>query len=987
MLNYQQFSQQIKAKYPQYQNMDDMTLAQKMVQKYPEYQKQVDVAVPQFEADTIRPQTQQEKTTSALDRGTFSLTKYLWDKLQWEDTTYKPLEMLKSAFTGGYEPAESAKRAIAWWAGIAVAPFVEWASLAWEAIGKFIETRPQEVQSKIASLFAPIAEKAQSIMPQSEVGKYGLELAGNVVWEGVISWGTKWVYQGVKQGIKQGTEALGKINIPAIPIANKAFDLAKQYPKTAWTLAGATAWGTAWYMAWWEDGAYGGAFLWATLTPLSIWAYESIPSLARKLVASNVITPGGIKQASQRLAKLTGKEMDSHDAARFMIQNNLQGSAEDRITKIDNLIGKWQEKRNSLLDSTKQFDENIAPIINDAKQILNRLYQTRNIAEDVNIQLPEVQARVQQYIDLLNKNTWTLRDFEDAKKLIDWGNLFKQTGEFAGKSNLTEQDVWKGISKFIDENAPQAGIRELWKQIEVGLTMRQAMQQKIAQEQAQSLLKWFGIAWSIGGISSYVLWDRDFIGTLKSLLVGGMFGVAGSKMQKLANNPAILSKIGMMINKLNPNEKAILLDALNQNSVIPRGIMQKLLPAPSGKKVYESGQTIWVNPILLNKSEREITESLWKQPLISKTQNIAPTETLPTKTTQDIVSTPKTPQKATSEAKKRILAPKKEKITETEIQTTKKEEGIIKTQSYESFANEHQYPTWNDTMFEAQLLWSRWLEWRRQSFRSIKSQDKRFDEMMQKRIEWENAYKNAILKWEIIDPTGKITKKWLTDNLVNRQVKELEWKILQAENYIKLIESMNTTRMKNWEFKKWYKLWIDEAKTNIVKYKLQIQKIKEEKTTETKTKQPKKIDKKEKVWDNENMNKSKSNISDKSEQKNIYDEKAFIKESANIEASSWFAYHDSLPKEPRWTRKIVKIIWNNPSANDHIIRTEKWNFQRNSQTVYKKVPIKIISQNIWWHKRYNIVDKTWDILDSYDWELSKEEVIKILKSKWADFIK
>lgn len=77
MLNYQQFSQQIKAKYPQYQNMDDMTLAQKMVQKYPEYQKQVDVAVPQFEADTIRPQTQQEKTTSALDRGTFSLTKYL----------------------------------------------------------------------------------------------------------------------------------------------------------------------------------------------------------------------------------------------------------------------------------------------------------------------------------------------------------------------------------------------------------------------------------------------------------------------------------------------------------------------------------------------------------------------------------------------------------------------------------------------------------------------------------------------------------------------------------------------------------------------------------------------------------------------------------------------------------------------------------------------------------------------------------------------
>ena len=73
-----------------------------------------------------------------------------------------------------------------------------------------------------------------------------------------------------KTRYKTRTEALEKINIPAIPIANKAFDLAKQYPKTKWTLGG-LLFEDSRYMVWWEDGIWW-CFLWATLTPLSIWA-------------------------------------------------------------------------------------------------------------------------------------------------------------------------------------------------------------------------------------------------------------------------------------------------------------------------------------------------------------------------------------------------------------------------------------------------------------------------------------------------------------------------------------------------------------------------------------------------------------------------------------------------------------------------------------------------------------------------------------------
>lgn len=44
MLSVQDFAAKIKAKYPEYQNVDDNTLAQKIVAKYPEYQNQVDLS-------------------------------------------------------------------------------------------------------------------------------------------------------------------------------------------------------------------------------------------------------------------------------------------------------------------------------------------------------------------------------------------------------------------------------------------------------------------------------------------------------------------------------------------------------------------------------------------------------------------------------------------------------------------------------------------------------------------------------------------------------------------------------------------------------------------------------------------------------------------------------------------------------------------------------------------------------------------------------
>ena len=41
MVDYREFSRQIKEKYPEYQDVDDLKLANAMIEKYPEYKPQV----------------------------------------------------------------------------------------------------------------------------------------------------------------------------------------------------------------------------------------------------------------------------------------------------------------------------------------------------------------------------------------------------------------------------------------------------------------------------------------------------------------------------------------------------------------------------------------------------------------------------------------------------------------------------------------------------------------------------------------------------------------------------------------------------------------------------------------------------------------------------------------------------------------------------------------------------------------------------------
>lgn len=65
-LDYKEFASKIKAKYPQYKDVDDMKLAQKMVEKYPEYKDQVQFEPIKKKEPTVSPSGSDPKKSSSV---------------------------------------------------------------------------------------------------------------------------------------------------------------------------------------------------------------------------------------------------------------------------------------------------------------------------------------------------------------------------------------------------------------------------------------------------------------------------------------------------------------------------------------------------------------------------------------------------------------------------------------------------------------------------------------------------------------------------------------------------------------------------------------------------------------------------------------------------------------------------------------------------------------------------------------------------------
>lgn len=156
-------------------------------------------------------------------------------------------------------------------------------------------------------------------------------------------------------------------------------------------------------------------------------------------------------------------------------------------------------------------------------------------------------------------------------------------------------------------------------------------------------------------------------------------------------------------------------------------------------------------------------------------------------------------------------------------------EGLPKEQNFVQWANEKGYPTEYDTMLEAQLLGGRGLEGQRQSNRSIKQQDAKFEEMQEKAKQAKKEYEQEILSGRIIDPTGKVKAEDILKRDFDYKAKELQSKIDNAKSGIKNIEGLGKmSHLENGKLKKGYQRAVDDYNEKISNAETELNKLKEE---------------------------------------------------------------------------------------------------------------------------------------------------------------
>jgi len=142
--------------------------------------------------------------------------------------------------------------------------------------------------------------------------------------------------------------------------------------------------------------------------------------------------------------------------------------------------------------------------------------------------------------------------------------------------------------------------------------------------------------------------------------------------------------------------------------------------------------------------------------------------------------------------------------------------------NFTQFCSKHGYPDDYSCMFQAQLLGSRGLAGS-MSKRSIKHGDEEFDKMQARRTEAKQLYRDAIVRGEVIDPSGEVTKEDILKRRTAAAREAVESKIKGEENYIRTITGLGRmAHMKSGKLKKGYQLAVDTATQNITALKEQL---------------------------------------------------------------------------------------------------------------------------------------------------------------------
>lgn len=357
----------------------------------------------------------------------------------------------------------------------------------------------------------------------------------NIAWGSVIWGGLGKVLDPIAKS-KYLTQLGLKVS-GALPTATKY-----AAPVLKWALTGAKEWlgfdlasgnapwvGTvAWAVTWW-------------IAPI-VWAwFEKVKSLLtntlpKSLIARWMTTPSALRNASERLSKLSDDGIiDIEKAPEWMLQKWLGWSKKEIQSQLANIIKNSGETKRTLLSSSTQWLWSVPEVKSLQSAMKSVLWKYAKVTKNGKSVVPtpwneELVKVIQSFVN--NKNP-TAVEVEKARSLLWNMQIFTKLWDFADSASKEWlQKVWVDISKYLDNAFPW--FRNVNKDIEVAMALSKAIGLKEAQDSVKNLLTftnlWMG---GLGATYWYTQWGGEWAIAWLLLATG---------WKALLNNPAVTTK-------------------------------------------------------------------------------------------------------------------------------------------------------------------------------------------------------------------------------------------------------------------------------------------------------------------------------------------------------------------------------------------------------------------------------------------------------------
>jgi len=496
---YEQFWDKIKAKYPEYSDMDSKEVWIKMLQKYPEYWDMVDVKEKLWEMKWISklmytPVNEEERKEMPTR---WKIVNLWWKWLTQEDLSEKwwtkEDTAASAAFVSELPKMAANIAAFAWDNPLTRKLF--WEDFTKEASWK-IKDRWEELQKEIYTAMwttegiwgfnEQAAEFAAQLLPT-------LLVPEAKIWEALTQLATK-----APLIAKVLTNPLARKTLKnsiASLIGMETFAIASRWenmsPLEAWLALLFPALPVLW--AWTKR-------IWAKTGATNL-IKRWVQKFAQKLETSWIINPAKFAQIQEKLLIMWDDwftKAESSDAAQWLLDRDIRGTKPEIV---ETLVKRWEQwvsiLDNTLKLSTKTYSKTDIPI---AENILNKLEQ--EYSDSMSNVFTERLAKVKEYKTKLTDWTITLKEINEIKQMV-WKDLNPYTA--SGKVKAAQQDLSAATSelkKFVEDQAEKtiqwvekADIALLNNEISTSYAFAEWIARKEATEFRQELLNMFSSRW------------------------------------------------------------------------------------------------------------------------------------------------------------------------------------------------------------------------------------------------------------------------------------------------------------------------------------------------------------------------------------------------------------------------------------------------------------------------------------------------------------